>query len=454
MDLTMEYVNKLLLNPLIGLAKSRSLSWPPTGKTNSILDTDITLAFKQTVSCPGSPVHIESEEKWTDEVGGTVTEVHTDKKLGITWRRREFEKTDGETTPSRPETAGQWNGSLYGHLKPQYHRTTPANLRSQRSSNDDVASTITSDGAHDDEDVHDCGIWGNSDCAYAHRCLQAPEFVRKPFTLPPPSSLSHGPVTSVVTPLPACEYPMMNLVRECARAKMIDAKEVVTGVPKRTTRFGEEIMGELYVPCHQHAVAISPIDIHTDPTKLLEEKKAARNVGYKQAGDNMPAITIRVTDIAEPKDKNAENNTSQTSFEYKPVTTPIMPGDSLITRQIKTHGIPVDPLAAPAIAPALPIAPLPPRRPKVLAPKGYCVTHIKPKVVAKRETTTKNVSKEIVNGKGAGEKKARNNITQSLPADQKEKENEKTAPRNYSDPTNKTNIPTTVIEVEEVEVLA
>ena len=70
----MEYVNKLLLSPLIGLAKSRSLSWPPIGKTSSFSDTEITLTMKQTVSCPGSPVRIDSEEKWADEVGGTVTE--------------------------------------------------------------------------------------------------------------------------------------------------------------------------------------------------------------------------------------------------------------------------------------------------------------------------------------------------------------------------------------------
>lgn len=74
MDVKMEYLNKLLLNPLIGLAMSRSLSWPPTGKTNSVSDTHITLAIKQNVSCPGSPVRIESGEKWADEVGGTVTE--------------------------------------------------------------------------------------------------------------------------------------------------------------------------------------------------------------------------------------------------------------------------------------------------------------------------------------------------------------------------------------------
>ena len=75
MDVKMEYLNKLLLNPLIGLAMSRSLSCPPPrGKTNSVSDTHITLAIKQTVSCPGSPVRIESGEKWADEVGGTVTE--------------------------------------------------------------------------------------------------------------------------------------------------------------------------------------------------------------------------------------------------------------------------------------------------------------------------------------------------------------------------------------------
>lgn len=44
---------------------------------------------------------------------------------------------------------------------------------------------------------------------------------------------------------------MMNIVRECTWAKRIDAQEAVTGVPKRTTRFGEEILGELYVPRHQ-----------------------------------------------------------------------------------------------------------------------------------------------------------------------------------------------------------
>ncbi|KAH7403582.1 hypothetical protein BKA64DRAFT_744156 [Cadophora sp. MPI-SDFR-AT-0126] len=222
----MEYVNKLLLDPLIGLAKSRSLSWPPSGKTNSILDTDTSLAFKETLS------------------------FYTDKALGITWRRWEFEQTDKETKPSCHKPTSQWNGSLYGHLKTQYHYTTPASLRSQRSSKDGIACTITAD---DDDDDHDCGIWGNSDCVYAHRCLRAPEFIKKTFTLPPPSSHTDAPVTSaVITPLPACEYPMMDLVRERAVGKKMDSEEVVTGVPKRTTRFGEEILGELYVPRHQH----------------------------------------------------------------------------------------------------------------------------------------------------------------------------------------------------------
>ena len=92
---------------------------------------------------------------------------------------------------------------------------------------------------------------------YAHRCLQAPEPTKKPFTPSPSSGHSHGPVAyAAVTPLPAYEYPMMNLVRVCARAKRIDAQEAVTGVPKRTTRFGEEVLGELYVPRHQVCIIL------------------------------------------------------------------------------------------------------------------------------------------------------------------------------------------------------
>lgn len=64
----------MLLDPIIGFAKSRSVSWPPVENGIPDLDTDRPKAFKQTLSCPNSPVRIESEEKWADEVGGTITE--------------------------------------------------------------------------------------------------------------------------------------------------------------------------------------------------------------------------------------------------------------------------------------------------------------------------------------------------------------------------------------------
>ncbi|KAH6718959.1 hypothetical protein BKA61DRAFT_669300 [Leptodontidium sp. MPI-SDFR-AT-0119] len=492
----MEYVN-MLLDPIIGFAKSRSVSWPPVENGIPALDTDRPKAFKQTLSCPNSPVRIESEEKWADEVG-----VHKDDTTGMIWRRREFakENVDKNESSSHQNSGLHHNGSLYGQLQTNYHpHTTPATLSSRRPTTSTVTISSPADAGRKEyrntqnEDEDDCGMFGHSDCAATHRWLKAPDQVKKPFKQPP--SISHAEKSvdaAVITPLPASEYKMMDLAQECARQRAIDTKQVVSGIPRKTTRFGEELLGELYVPrfqvidflvvipthlrrkietllaqqqeqarqdrqglqsppsirilkrpgyCYLHAIPQSPTNIHTNPIKALEDQPA-RVVNYKAFDGDASAVTISVVDKT---DGLPGGSVQTTRSQYKPVNTPIMKGGSLITRQIKTYGIPIDPLAMPDVASAAPC------RPKAVAPKGYQITHSKPKAVKKKETIVKKASKKATKEKSAGGDQARNNITQSLPAEQTSNENEKTSPRNCSDPTNKTRFPATVIEVEEVE---
>ncbi|KAG4443595.1 hypothetical protein IFR05_000972 [Cadophora sp. M221] len=441
----MEYVN-MVLDPIIGFAKSRSLSWPLFENAIPALDTDKSEVFKQTLSCPNSPVRIVSEEKWADQVG-----VRKDDTLGMIWRRREFakENVDKKESSSHQNSGFHYNGSLYGQLQTNYHPyTTPATLSSRKPTTGAATISPAVDAGGKEhrgtqkEDEDDCGMFGHSDCAATHRCFKAPEQVKKPPKLPPHTShAKKGVDAAVATPLPASEYNMMDLAQECARQRDVDTKQVVSGSPRKTTRFGEELLGELYVPRFQHAIPQSPTNIHTNPAKALEDQPA-RVVNYKASGGDASAVTISVVD----KTDGLPGVSAQTTrSQYKPVNTPIMKGDSLITRQIKTYGIPIDPLTMPDAALAAPC------RPKVVAPKGYQVTHSKPKAAKKKETIVKKASKKTTKGKSEGEDQARNNITQSLPAEQTSSENERPTPRNCSDPTNKTSVPATVIEVEEVE---
>ncbi|KAH7330066.1 hypothetical protein BKA65DRAFT_49797 [Rhexocercosporidium sp. MPI-PUGE-AT-0058] len=452
MHITMEYVN-MLLEPIIGLAKYRSLSWP----TTQAVAIEKPKPINQTLSYPDSPVRIESEESWADEVGGTVTETRKDNAYDITWRRREAAKKSVDKKQSSSHQNSGWsrNGSLYGQLKTDYHPyTTPAALSSRDSVNSTVTFSSRADaGSKDchtianeieDKDYHDCGIFGHSDCAATHRSFEAPVQVKKAFKLPPSTGYVEKEVdAAVITPLPVSEYNMVDLTQDCARERIIDTKQVVSSTPRKTTRFGEELLGELYVPRFQHAIPQSPTNIHTDHVKALVDQPA-RLVNYKAVSDDASAVTISVVDKT---DGYPTASVQTTRSQYKLVNTPIMKGDSLITRQIKTYGIPVDPLAMPDVAPAAPL------RPKVVAPKGYQVTHSRSKVVKKKEAIVKKAPKRATDGEKAAGDQVQNNVTQSLPAEQNVKENEKATVRNYSDPSNMTRIPATVFEAEEVDVV-
>ncbi|KAK0115180.1 hypothetical protein ONS96_013646 [Cadophora gregata f. sp. sojae] len=132
---------------------------------------------------------------------------------------------------------------------------------------------------------------------------------------------------SSLPPFPLWGNSMLNPIREFARPMMINAEEAVTGVAKKTTPFGEEILVELF-DSQACDIAISPTNIPLDPTKALD-KKAAESSNDNKVRDSMLAITKYGSNTAEPM---GQESTSQTSFGYKAVTNPLMSGNSLIRR--------------------------------------------------------------------------------------------------------------------------
>ncbi|CZT48048.1 uncharacterized protein RSE6_08698 [Rhynchosporium secalis] len=205
-----------------------------------------------------------------------------------------------------------------------------------------------------DTDHQSCSIFG-SECAAIHRCFRESEQFKIDVGSRTASHFGTR-VPNVDTTPSALKTEMKSLILECTHVRNLTP----TTDQKRTTPFGEEILGELYVPRYQRAVS----DIF-----------AGRNGS------------------ADGEDNTSEQVPRMEPCQYRPISNLILEEDSLLTRQIKTCGVPIDPYSTPAVTNTGPC------RPKAVAPKGYHITHAKPRDVAKKEVAVGQGYLEVTNAR-------------------------------------------------------
>ncbi|KAJ5047123.1 uncharacterized protein L3040_002966 [Drepanopeziza brunnea f. sp. 'multigermtubi'] len=150
----MEYLKKMILDPVIAMAKEKAANW----LTGQQPDCDLFANVVQPL--PNSPVNIESQEKWADAMGGCVKGVRNDNNgFGIMFRYRELSTVTNRMASvlnchTRSDSMYAEHSERCG-IKAFHPRVTPKNITQLLS---DVSSTAADDGEEDNTTLVDINI--------------------------------------------------------------------------------------------------------------------------------------------------------------------------------------------------------------------------------------------------------------------------------------------------------